>query len=126
MGYGDQANRLTALLVAGLHHHRAQHVEARQQRSSRAAEQMRLTWDEKVEKQPTVTELRSMKKKKTGEKGGEGKKVGITALGGGRKMSSVEWHAQSVLTRQEPLSRLLKIVQQGANRDAESLTQTLL
>lgn len=114
MGYGDQANSLTALLVAGLHHHRAQQVAARQQRSSRAAEQMRLTWDEKVEKQPTATELSSMKKKKRGKKGQRGKKVGITASGGGRKMSSVEWHAQSVLRRQEPLSRLLKIIQQRA------------
>lgn len=74
MGYGDQANRLLALLVPGLHQHRAQHMEARQQRSSRAAEQMMLTWDEKVEKQPRATEL-SLKKKKR-KKRRRGKKCG--------------------------------------------------
>lgn len=74
MGYGEQANRLPARLVPGLHQHRVQHMEARQQRSSRAAEQVILTWDEKVEKQPTATEL-SLKKKKRGggkEEGEEG------------------------------------------------------
>lgn len=64
-----------------------------------------LTWDEKVEKQPRATEL-SLKKKR--RKGGEGRRVGILALGGGRKLNSAKWRAQSGLTTQEPLSKLLK------------------
>ena len=60
-------------------------MAARQERSSRATERMMLTWDEKVEKQPRATEL-SLKEKR--RQGGEGRRVGILALGGGRKLNS--------------------------------------
>lgn len=102
-------------------------MEARQQRSSRAAEQMMLMWDEKVEKQP-IAEL-SLKKEvgKEKKKSGRKRRVGVIALGGGRKLSSVKWRAQSGPTRQEPLPGLLKKIQQsGKCKDAACLIQSLL
>lgn len=50
-----------------------------------------LTWDEKVKKQPTATEL-GLKEKKREEdkKGGGGRRVGILALGGSGKLNAVK------------------------------------
>lgn len=62
MGHGDQANRLLGCTNTWKQH-------------SKAVEQMMLTWDEKVEKQPTATEL-GLKEKKREEEKEEGKKSG--------------------------------------------------
>lgn len=49
-----------------------------------------LTWDEKVEKQPTATELGLKEKKREEKKGGGGRRVGILALEGSGKLNTVK------------------------------------